>query len=107
MSYYFVFDCHSNTKNTFGKFHKTYQTFFKKQRKIMKMYPPSKKKTQNQFQAKRNTPIKIFSPTTIRVLSRIYVHIFRRNQTVPKKQRKTSQVGLKNTVKWPPGEELL
>ena len=51
----------------------------------MKMYPPSKKKTQNQHQAKRNTPLKIFSPTTIRVLSRIYVHIFRRNQTVPKK----------------------
>ena len=33
------------------------------------MYPPPKKKTQNQHQAKGNTPIKIFSLTTIRVLS--------------------------------------
>ena len=33
------------------------------------MYPPPKKKTQNQHQAKGNTPIKIFSLTNIRVLS--------------------------------------
>ena len=49
------------------------------------MYPPPKKKIQNKHQAKGNTPIKIFSLTTTRVLTRIYVYIFRRNQTVLKK----------------------
>ena len=43
MPYYFLCDCLSNTKNTFAKFHETYQTFLKKQRKMLKIcHPPQK-----------------------------------------------------------------
>ena len=69
--------------------------------------PPQKNKTQNNIKQRAIPPIKIFSLTTIRVLSRIYVHIFIRNQKVLKKNRKIPQDRPKNTLKWPPGEDLL
>ena len=37
MPYYFLCDCQSNNKNILAKFMKTYRTFLKKRRKILKI----------------------------------------------------------------------
>ena len=87
MLYYFLCDCQINTKNIFAKFDKTYQTFLKKKRKIQTLCPPlpPKRKTQSSVKQRAIPPIKICILTTVRVLSRIYEHIFIRNEMVFKK----------------------
>ena len=81
-------------KISLENFTKAYRTFLQKQRKILKMclLSPQKIKTQNNPKQTVIPPIKFFILKTMRVLSRIYVQNFMRNQTVFKKQRKIPQI---------------
>ena len=61
MPYYFVFDCHNNTKNILCKFSWNITKLFSRNREKYWKCTIPQKKTQNQHQAKGNTPIKIFN----------------------------------------------
>ena len=90
MPYYLLCDCQRNTKNIFAKFHENICNLSPEIEKKTKNVPalpspPPKKKPRNSPKQRAIPPNKDFSPTAIRVLSRIYVKNIIRNQMVFKK----------------------
>ena len=96
MPYYFLCNCQSNNRNILAKFYENIENIPNLSQEIHKNTenvpstppsppPPPPEKAQNIPKEREIPPIRCFSLTSIKVLSRIYVQNFLRSQTTLKK----------------------